>query len=163
MLQVFLFGCYICFIHMFTSVFVMMLHMFCNDFSGVFASVSDSCFKCFRLMFQVFHLSSDACCKSFIWMFQQYIGCCPCCNVTHLPQPFVVAAGASCMRVGSRGVERCAATSGPRLTRVCSSRRHPDTGVRPNVRALVLPNMQPYTFLNSHKWGLGMECLLNAH
>jgi hypothetical protein len=30
------------------------------------------CFhKCFRHMFQVFHLSSDTCCESFIWIFQK--------------------------------------------------------------------------------------------
>jgi hypothetical protein len=38
------------FTHMFASVFVRMLHMFCNGFSSIFrffASVSDTCFKCF--------------------------------------------------------------------------------------------------------------------
>jgi hypothetical protein len=27
--------------------------------------------KCFRHMFQVFHLSSDVCCKCYIWIFQK--------------------------------------------------------------------------------------------
>jgi hypothetical protein len=52
-LQVFLSGC--------------RTYMFCNDFS----SVLDIFRKCFRRMFQVFHLSSDICCKNFIWMFQK--------------------------------------------------------------------------------------------
>jgi len=58
MLQVFLFGCCICFTHI-ASVFIWLLHIFLqwlfNSFSGVFASVSDVCFKYF--------LPSDICCK----------------------------------------------------------------------------------------------------
>jgi hypothetical protein len=33
-------------------------------------------FKCFKNMFQVFHLPSDVCCNCCIWMFQKQIGCC---------------------------------------------------------------------------------------
>jgi hypothetical protein len=50
MLQVFLFGCCVCFTCMFTSIFVRILHMCCNVFSNildVFISVSNACFKCF--------------------------------------------------------------------------------------------------------------------
>jgi hypothetical protein len=61
MLQVCLFVCCICFIHMLRvfypdvayvlyiccECFIRMLHMFSNGFSSVFASISDACFKCF--------------------------------------------------------------------------------------------------------------------
>jgi hypothetical protein len=51
LLQVCLSGCYICFTHMFTSVLSGYCVCFCNGFR---------CFcKCFRRMFQMFHLSSD--------------------------------------------------------------------------------------------------------
>ena len=60
-------------------VFIWMLHVFyldvaygCNGFhvfSGIFS-------KCFRSMFQVFHLPLDVCCNCCIWMFQKQIGCC---------------------------------------------------------------------------------------
>jgi hypothetical protein len=46
----FLFGCCMC---------------FCNGFSSVFRFF----YKCFRRMFQVFHLSLDICCKCPIYMF----------------------------------------------------------------------------------------------
>jgi hypothetical protein len=49
MLQVCLFGCYIYFVHM-LQVFYLDVAMFYNGFQvflGVFASVSDACFKCF--------------------------------------------------------------------------------------------------------------------
>jgi hypothetical protein len=48
------------------QVFYLDVAYVCNGFyvfSGVF-------FKCFRSMFQVFHLSSFLCCKCYIWMFQ---------------------------------------------------------------------------------------------
>jgi hypothetical protein len=81
MLQVFLFGCCICFTHI-SQVFLSRDHMFCTSFSGVFANVSDACFICY--------LSSNACCKCLIWMFQNRSGYCTCCNMTHLPHPQVL-------------------------------------------------------------------------
>jgi hypothetical protein len=67
MLQVFLFGCCVCFTHMFASVFVRMLHMFCNDFLSVlavFASVSDACFECFIFLQTHVAKVSSGCLKS---------------------------------------------------------------------------------------------------
>jgi hypothetical protein len=58
MMQVCLSGCCICFIYM-CKFFIWMLRMFCNGFqafSGVFC-------KCFKRMFQVFHLSYVVCFK----------------------------------------------------------------------------------------------------
>ena len=49
--------------HICCKCFIWMLRMFCNDFQ----QFSFFC-KCFRHMFQVFHLSSDVCCKCFIYL-----------------------------------------------------------------------------------------------
>jgi hypothetical protein len=68
------------------SVFIWMRHMFhtyirCMCLSGCcvclqwFSSVFRCFFKCFRSMFQMFHLPSDVCCNCCIWMFQKQIGC----------------------------------------------------------------------------------------
>jgi hypothetical protein len=54
--------------HICCKCFIWMLHMFSNGFSSVF---SDVFCKCFRFMFQVFHLSSDIYCECFISMFQK--------------------------------------------------------------------------------------------
>jgi hypothetical protein len=125
MLQVFLFGCCVCFTNMFASAFDRMLHIFCNSFSsvlGVFASVSDACFKCFiflqthvtKVEWVLYMLQCDSPATA-VW-----------CN-----------AGAACMRVRSGKMERCKATgegSGagrPCLARACSSRGHPDAGIHP--------------------------------
>jgi len=63
MLQVCLSGC--CIVsHKHRKCFIWMLHIFFNGFSSVFrcsASVLDACFKCFKRMFQVLHLSSHVC------------------------------------------------------------------------------------------------------
>jgi hypothetical protein len=39
-------------------------------------------------------------------VFQKYIGCCTCCNGTHLLQPAATATGAPCMHMESGGMER---------------------------------------------------------
>jgi hypothetical protein len=58
MLQEFLFGYCVCFIHMFASVFVRTLHMFCNDFF--------KCFRCFHKCFRSISVAkvSSECFKS---------------------------------------------------------------------------------------------------
>jgi hypothetical protein len=60
------------------SVFIWMLRMFhtyvASVLSGccIFFIMGFKCFyKCFRCMFQVFHVHSDICYKCYIWMFQK--------------------------------------------------------------------------------------------
>jgi hypothetical protein len=124
-LQVFLSGCCIW--------FAMTLQVF----SGVFANVSDTyCtyFICLQTHVAMFHLDVS-----------KYLRCCICCNMTHLPQLLVAAAGASCMCVESGGMKWCAAVDvgsgggsagsgvgSPHLVRACNSCGHSD------VRALVI-------------------------
>jgi hypothetical protein len=88
-LQVFLSGCCIC--------FVMAFQVFLGV-SQVLQTHVSSVSSFFRRMLQKFHLDIS-----------KVDRCCTCCNVTHLPQPPAVAAGTPCMRVGSGGMECCAA------------------------------------------------------
>jgi len=75
--------CFICFSNVCASVFIWMLHMFHTYITSVlfgcyvcFTMVLRCFCKCFRYIFQVFHLSSNVCCKCYIWMFQQQMECC---------------------------------------------------------------------------------------
>ena len=81
LLKRFLFGCCICLTHMLC--FIRMLRMFAmvsSVFSGVFASFSYACFKCFIYFFRgMLQVCLSGCCICFIYMLQVfYFGCCVC-------------------------------------------------------------------------------------
>jgi hypothetical protein len=110
--------------------FAMATHVF-QVFSGVFASVSDVCCKCF------------ICFARFIRMLQNQIGCFTCCNGTHPLQPPATAARVSCMRVGNGGgwkqgrersrARETGATGAPCMRRAREAKGDGDRGVRPHV------------------------------
>jgi hypothetical protein len=55
------------FTHMLQMFYLNVVHV-CDWFQVCFQVFF---YKCFKSMFQVFHLSSDVCCKCCIWMFQK--------------------------------------------------------------------------------------------
>jgi hypothetical protein len=84
-LQVFLYGCCVCF------------EMTFQVFSRCFLSVSNAYFNCFICLQTLVASVSSRCFKSRSGVTHVY-------NMTHLPHPPVVAIRASCMRVGSGGM-----------------------------------------------------------
>jgi hypothetical protein len=69
------------------------------------------CFKClcmcFKRMLQVFQLFQKYIVIILSKYFKSRSGCYTCCNVPQLPKPPAVVARASCMRMGSKGIEHC--------------------------------------------------------
>jgi hypothetical protein len=71
MLKVCLFGCFICFTHMlqvFLSGCCVCFTMVSSVFSGVFASVSDTCFKCFIYLQTYVASVASGCFKSRLYV-----------------------------------------------------------------------------------------------
>jgi hypothetical protein len=58
---------------MFHTYIVSFLSGCCICFAMTFSSVLRCFCKCFRCMFEVFHLSSNVCCKYIYWMFQKHM------------------------------------------------------------------------------------------